>query len=156
MSFWNDIFDEIQRMQRETTSILEDLFPSLNNKSFLKGDIGSPKERPWRPHCDVKETDKEMVIQCDIPGCKKSDIKVELEERLLTITGKRDFSSKMEPDKGERFHVTERNYGSFSRSIYLKGAVSPEQIRARFQNGVLEVKFPKPEKPIVPTIPISD
>ena len=96
----------------------------------------------WRPHVDVKETDKEIVLHADVPGVTEKDISVSIEDGLLTVSGKREATKK---EENERYHRVERSYGSFSRSVALPDNVDPSQVTANFENGVLSVRVPKPE-----------
>jgi HSP20 family protein len=96
----------------------------------------------WRPAIDIKETDKEYVIHAELPGVKKEDISIDLDKNLLTLSGERKQEKK---EENERYYRVERSYGKFSRTITVPEGITPDQIRARFENGVLEVDIPKLE-----------
>lgn len=97
----------------------------------------------WRPAVDIYETDDGVVIQAEIPGVRKQDLTVELKDNLLTLRGKRYAESEIEQD---RYLRKERCFGSFYRAFTLQETVSPDKIRAKFRDGVLEVQLPRPEK----------
>lgn len=97
----------------------------------------------WTPPCDVYETEKEFVIKAELPGMKKEDVKVSLENDVLTIRGEHKFE---EETKRENYHRLERNYGEFLRSFTLPNFVEPEKIDAQFKDGLLTLVLPKREE----------
>lgn len=103
---------------------------------------GQPGQFAWRPRVDVKETDKELILHADVPGVTEKDLNVSIENGLLTVSGQREATKK---EENERYTRMERSYGSFSRSISLPEDTDPSQVKANFDNGVLEVRVPKPE-----------
>jgi HSP20 family protein len=110
-------------------------------RPLLINSLDSSEVKKWRPAFDVKETEKEFIIQADLPGVNKEDLKVELHEGTLTISGERKYEKKEENEKGHRL---ERAYGSFTRSFVVPEDLKEDQIKASFNNGVLEITFPKP------------
>lgn len=97
----------------------------------------------WSPSCDIYETKNEIVVKAEIPGVKKEDIKLSLQENVLTLTGERKFE---EETKKENYVRVERGYGSFTRSFTLPSYVDVKKIGAEFKDGLLEVKLPKSEE----------
>jgi len=95
------------------------------------------------PAVDVYEGEQEVVIKAEVPGMDKGDLKVDLTDSMLTISGEKE---KEENIKEEAYTYSERSYGSFSRSLQLPCAVKSDKARATFKNGVLEVKLPKTEE----------
>lgn len=93
------------------------------------------------PRLDVKETEKAIVIAAELPGVDESDISVEVNERVLTIRGEKK-QEKEESDKG--YHLSERSYGSFMRSLQLPFAIDESKIEATYKKGVLSITVPKP------------
>jgi HSP20 family protein len=102
-----------------------------------------PAGGAWFPEIDVFEKDHRLVTKIDLPGLKKEDVKVEVADGILTITGERIAEAKEET---ENVYRCERSYGSFSRTVPLPAGVTSEQVTATFADGVLEVTVPLPAK----------
>lgn len=94
----------------------------------------------WAPAVDVEETDKEYVIKADLPDIKKADVKVGIEDGVLTIEGERKQEKE---EKGKKFHRVERTYGRFVRRLAVPSDVDQAQVAADFKDGVLNVRLPK-------------
>ena len=92
------------------------------------------------PHMDVSETDKEVRIQAELPGVSENDIDVSLHEDVLTIRAEKKQERK---EEREGVHFSERAFGTFQRSLRLPFQLNPDQVQARFVNGVLSVTMPK-------------
>jgi len=99
--------------------------------------------RRWLPPMDLVETDDHFVLRADLPGLGEEDVSLEVEDRVLTISGER--KAEHETTK-EGYHRVERAFGAFSRSLTLPQGVDPEAVAASFDRGVLEVRIPKPEE----------
>ena len=97
----------------------------------------------WTPACDIYETDKEIVLKVEIPGIKKEDVKVSLENNVLMIHGERKFEEEI---KREDYHRVERDYGEFLRNFTLPPFIEPNKIYAEFKDGLLTVMLPKREE----------
>jgi HSP20 family protein len=97
----------------------------------------------WVPSVDVSETDGEYQIKAEIPDVKKEDVKVTVEDGVLTIQGERKQEKE---EKGKKYHRVERSYGSFIRSFTLPDLVDEEKVKAEFKDGVLNLLLPKSEK----------
>lgn len=95
------------------------------------------------PRMDMAETDDSIEITAELPGVDEKDLDVSVEGDVLTIKGEKKSESE---EKKKDYHVVERSYGSFRRSIRLPGAVDPEKVGAVFEKGVLRVTLPKPEE----------
>lgn len=95
----------------------------------------------WAPKVDVFEKDNRLITRVDLPGLKKEDVSVEVAEGYLTLSGERKTETKEEKDNVYR---AEREYGSFYRAVPLPKGVKVEDIKATFENGVLEVAMPLP------------
>src|SRR3954465_8601888 len=100
--------------------------------------------RRWMPAMDLVETGDHFVLRADLPGLSESDVNIEVEDRVLTVSGER--KAEHETTK-EGFHRVERAFGSFSRSLTLPEGINAEAVEASFDRGVLEVRIPKPEQP---------
>lgn len=96
----------------------------------------------WSPAIDVVEEEGNLVVHAEIPGMNKDDIKVVVNDNVLTISGERKQESET---KDKRFHRVERYYGRFSRQMMLPSSVDSTKVKAKYQDGVLTVILPKPE-----------
>jgi HSP20 family protein len=121
---------------------------------FMNGLLDGPGRvtQSWVPALDVWETDAEVVYAFDLPGIPEDKISIEVKEDTLTVSAERE---KTEEVSDERFYRFERRYGSFARAVGLPQSVDQERIAARFENGVLEIRIPKPEEQKPRTIAIS-
>lgn len=90
---------------------------------------------------DLVETGKHFVLRADLPGLSETDVKVELQDSVLTVSGERRAEHE---DRGEGYHRIERATGFFSRALTLPDGIDPDGIEAHFRDGVLEVRVPKP------------
>jgi HSP20 family protein len=97
----------------------------------------------WAPPIEVLERDDRLVVRAELPGLSKDDVNVEVTDDLLTIAGERWEERE---ETGEGYRHSERRYGRFSRSVPLPEGVSPEDVRCTFQNGVLEITMPAPQR----------
>jgi HSP20 family protein len=113
--------------------------PSFFGRWRLPGEVAS-KDLQWSPAADISETDKEYLVKAELPGVKREDVKVTLEDGVLTIEGERKFEKE---DKNEKSHRIERFYGNFSRSFTLPDNADAANVRAESKDGVLNVHIPK-------------
>ncbi len=90
----------------------------------------------WAPSMDVLQNDGDLVVRAELPGVKLEDVDIAVQDRVLTISGER--KEEQERERGG-YYVKERRHGSFRRSMTLPEGVEEDKIRARFQDGVLEV-----------------
>lgn len=95
----------------------------------------------WTPGVEAFARDKEYVIRCDVPGIDPKDITVKVEGRMLTITGERKASEAVEE---ERYWLRGITYGRFEQRVALPDDVDPEQVKATYRHGVLEITVPLP------------
>ncbi|KAK9057611.1 hypothetical protein SSX86_022447 [Deinandra increscens subsp. villosa] len=113
----------------------------------------SPREMSAR--IDWKETPEAHVFKADLPGLRKEEVKVEMEEgRVLQISGERSLEKE---EKEDKWHCVERSSGKFARRFRLPENVKGDEVKASMENGVLSVVVPKVEvkKPVVKAIDIS-
>ena len=106
----------------------------------------------WFLPCDIFENASTVKIVAEIPGVRSEDVKLSLENNLLTIRGEKRQEAE---ERNERVHRYERSYGSFERSFALPQTVDPDQIKATYENGVLTVTLPKVEKARPREIPVE-
>ena len=103
---------------------------------------GGPVPGAWRPAMDVSETDDEILVHADLPGLGKDQVKVNLENNVLTIRGEKQHASDNEE---KHYHRSERSYGTFTRSLRLPSDVEAGKISASYRDGVLTLTLPKSE-----------
>jgi HSP20 family protein len=101
------------------------------------------RETSWRPAIDVERDDGNLVVHAELPGIKPEEVKIEVEDGILTVSGEHE-ATKEEKDK--RYLRRERRYGSFSRSIALPPGVDAEKIKAKTHDGVVDVTIPLPKE----------
>ena len=97
----------------------------------------------WAPLVDITEDDKEYLIKAELPEVKKEDVKVAVENGVLTISGERKSEKE---EKNKKYHRIERAYGSFERSFIVPDDADADKVNAEFKDGVLKVHLPKSEK----------
>ncbi|MBU1625829.1 Hsp20/alpha crystallin family protein [bacterium] len=106
----------------------------------------------WMPRVNINETKDEFVVTVDLPGMKKEDISINLENNMLTITGERKFEV---DEKKDNFHRIEKQYGKFSRAFRLPNNVDEKNVEAEYKNGELHVTLKKREEKKPKEIPIK-
>lgn len=97
----------------------------------------------WTPSVDISETDTAYLIKGEIPGVKKEDVKVTVQDGMLTIQGERKMEKE---EKGKKFHRVERSYGSFVRSFRLPDDADENKVKAEFKDGMINVTLAKSAK----------
>ncbi|HTX30365.1 MAG TPA: Hsp20/alpha crystallin family protein [Solirubrobacteraceae bacterium] len=97
--------------------------------------------RAWTPAIDVVRDDGNLVIRADLPGIKPEEVKIEVEDDILTVSGEHE---ERKEEKEKEYMRRERRYGSFSRSMALPPGVEPKKIKAQTRDGVVEVTIPLP------------
>lgn len=97
----------------------------------------------WIPEVDIREDEKEYLVKADLPGTKREDIKVTVENGALTISGERKSERE---EKGKKYHRIERSFGSFQRTFTLPEGTDDKNLHAEFKDGVLHVHLPKTEQ----------
>lgn len=130
----------------EPLSTLRDEFDHLLSNWFANN--GPDVNAAFSPLLDLSETDSTYEVQADLPGLQSSEIKVQVSDNVLTISGERKYEKTNGKEKkaGATAHFVERYHGSFSRSIVLPGAVKQNKIEAKYHEGVLTVTLPKAEE----------
>ncbi|MEA2157226.1 MAG: hypothetical protein QOE11_3366 [Solirubrobacteraceae bacterium] len=128
---------EIDSLQGEVNRLFSSFFDTQT------GANGAAARR-WMPAMDLVETAEHFVLKADLPGISEQDVNIEIEHGLLTISGERRDEQE---EQHEGYYRIERATGAFSRSLTLPEGIEPEAVTASFDNGVLEVRIPKPAKP---------
>jgi HSP20 family protein len=124
---------ELDSLQSEVNRLFDGFF----------GNRGSVAARRWVPAMDLAERDDHLVLRADLPGLDRDDVEIEIKDGVLTISGERETEQE---EKGDSYYRVERASGSFARSLSLPKDVDADAVTADFENGVLEVKIPKPEE----------
>jgi HSP20 family protein len=132
-----DPFKEMDELQRRLGSLF----------SLAPQRVANGKEEmtvaQWLPLVDITEDDKEYLIKAELPEVKKDEVKVTVENGVLTISGERKFEKE---EQNKRYHRIERAYGSFTRSFAVPDDADDAKVGAEFKDGVLTVRLAKSEK----------
>jgi HSP20 family protein len=137
-----DPFVALRQITSELDRIFERPFETAFRWPSLPAAAAADVER-WAPQIDVFERDNRLVTKVDLPGLKKEDVKVEVTDGHLAISGERKSEKEEEKDNVYR---CERSYGSFYRAVPLPEGAKLEDVKATFVDGVLEVSVPLPAK----------
>lgn len=97
----------------------------------------------WSPLVDITEDEQEYLIKAELPDMKKEDVRLTVENEVLTISGERKFEKE---EKGKKYHRIERAYGSFVRSFSLPEDADESMVSADFKDGMLQIHLPKSQK----------
>jgi HSP20 family protein len=121
-----------------------------------RGTDGEKKEAisvtEWSPLVDITEDEKEYVVKAEIPEMKKEDIKINVHDDVLTVSGERKYEKE---EKGKKYHRVERAYGSFMRSFTLPEDADGSKINAEYKDGMLKLHLPKSEQAKKKTIEVK-
>lgn len=122
---------ELESFQNQIKKYFDD-FPSF----------GMNFENSFSPRIDISEKNDKILVEAEIPGVKKEDLKITLQDNILTIKGEK---KKEEESKDNNYYRCERSYGSFSRSFTLPAEVDTEKVDAKFSDGMLKIELKKIE-----------
>lgn len=138
LEIWNP-FRELDEVQNRLGTFFAGFpeFGRFPRRLFGNGDSALPD---WSPGVDISEDDKEYLVKADLPEMKKEDVKVTVENGVLSISGERKSETE---EKKKKFHRIERSYGTFLRTFSLPEDADSTKISAEFKDGVLEVHLPK-------------
>lgn len=129
---------------RELEQVSDQLNRMFGRTSSARGDAREMMTAAnWVPPVDVLETDRDYIIKAELPEVKKDDVRVTVQDGVLTIFGER---RQEQEEKDKRYHRVERSYGSFVRSFTLPEFVDEAKVSAEFKDGVLRLQLPKTEK----------
>ncbi|MES4786751.1 MAG: heat-shock protein Hsp20 [Nitrospiraceae bacterium] len=132
-----DPFKELEDMERRLSAL------------FRRAPVRADGEKEaltiaeWSPLVDIAEDEKEYVIKAELPEVRKEDVKLTIQDDVLTISGERKSEKE---EKGKKYHRVERAYGSFLRSFTLPEDADGTKVSADYKDGVLKVHLPKSEK----------
>lgn len=129
-------FREVARLRREMDRLWDEYFGP--GRRALR-----PLEAEWAPAVDVSETADQVLVRAEVPGMEAKDIDISLSGDILTIKGEKKSERE---ERDENYHLVERSYGSFARSLRLPVSVDPDKIEAAYKQGVLTITCPKKEE----------
>src|SRR5918992_1019633 len=113
---------------------MQDRINRIFGEAYLRNDDDVLNRGDWRPPVDIYENDQhEIVLRAELPGLKREDLDIRVENNTLTLSGERKREAEV---KQESYHRVERSYGAFSRSFSLPATVNTEQVSATFTDGV--------------------
>jgi HSP20 family protein len=124
---------EVDSLQSEVNRVFDAFF----------GTAGGTRSRRWVPAMDLVETEDHLVLRADLPGLSREDVELEIKDGVLTVSGERRADHE---EKSEGYYRVERAFGRFSRSLTLPDGIDADSVAAEFDDGVLEVRIPKPEQ----------
>ena len=139
-------FESFQTLRR-LNNVLDEAFGTWPFQQDESGAITSA----WHPAVDVLEDRDAVKIVAELPGVKPEDVKLSLENSLLTIRGEKKQEAEERTERGHRY---ERSYGSFERTFMLPSTVDADKISAEYRNGVLTIAVPKAERARPREIPV--
>ena len=132
---WEQV-EGVNRIQSRINELFED---TLGRTRVQQGAAAGV----WYPPVDILESKDSYIIRAELPGMRNEDLKTEVNEGMLTLSGERKFE---EPATGVEYHRVERVAGKFSRSFYLPQTVKQDSIKATYRDGILEIQVPKAEE----------
>ncbi len=138
-------FRDLMSVQDEMNRLFDDFF----GRPVMRRDW---TEAAWCPCVDVSETKDSVIINTEIPGMSKDDVKVSIQDNVLTLSGEKKQENE---EKDANYHRTERSYGSFSRSFTLPTTVQADKVKAAYKDGILRITLPKSEEVKPKQIPIT-
>jgi HSP20 family protein len=141
MTRW-DAFHDLRGTQEQMNQIYQ-LLAQARGQEAVQSGTGESSAQAWAPPVDISERKDSYVIAVELPGVKVEDLEIAFQDGLLTIQGERRLTQDS-PD--EQFHMLERRYGLFRRSITLPLHVKADAIEASAEDGVLQVVVPKVEE----------
>lgn len=127
-------FRELNTLQHSINRLFDD------NLRFLKSPEATLAQTGGAFPVDIKDTPEAILVMAELPGFSKEDIKVSFTDNMLSIKGER---TREEKEQGTSFLRVERSYGSFSRSFTVDVPIKQDEVKARYQDGVLEITLPK-------------
>ena len=138
-------FGLMRRFSNDMERLFEEFggfrFPQFFGKDFAPFRM-EVENVEWMPAVEMLQNNGQLVVRADLPGMKKEDVKVELTDNLLTLSGERKHEQE---EQHEDFYRSERSYGSFYRQLPLPQGVQTENANAVFHNGVLEITMAAPK-----------
>ncbi|MFQ3549527.1 MAG: Hsp20/alpha crystallin family protein [Armatimonadota bacterium] len=122
--------------------MFEDMFSRFLNTTQAPLRLFDGFEKRFKPEVDLKETEKEFILEASIPGMDKDDINIDVTRDSITISGEKRSE---EEKPGEKYHIKQQSSGSFSVYYTFPGGIKPDETKATYKDGVLTVELPKAE-----------
>lgn len=138
------------RYNRPNGNLMSKNFSDIMDEFF--NDVVRTNRDSFVPGIDISETDNQFLISAELPGMKKEDIDISVDNGRLSISGERKFEKE---EEGKTFHRVETRYGSFNRSFQLPDNVDAESVKATYENGILNISIEKAEDKVKKKIEIS-
>lgn len=138
------------KYSRPDSDILSRSFDDLFNEFF--SNTPSYKRDGFMPSVDISETEKQFELSVELPGMKKEDICIDLENGRLTISGERKFENN---ENGKNYHRVESRFGSFTRTFHLPDSIDEDTISAKYADGILNITIDKSEDKVKKQIEIA-
>ena len=137
--------EQLLRLQEDFDRLVRNMATRVNETGWLpwKNNSEESSEMRFKPEVDIREKKNEYIIKVDIPGVKEDDIRLELINGQLVVSGEKTLERETE-EEGE-YHLVERAYGSFQRTLSLPEDTDEEDIKAEFDNGVIKISLPRKE-----------
>ncbi len=139
---WNPVRDIVSSFSRDLDPFFDDGF---FNDRWLNLPLMRGLERHWSPVVDFEEKEDEIVINAELPGMKKSDVELSVENNVLALKGEKK-EERREGDKDSDYFRNERFFGKFERCFTLPATVEADKTKATFKDGVLRISLPKKEE----------
>lgn len=136
---WEPVMNDMLSFKKSFDSRFENFFSGY---PFVKNFTSVMEKQilPWKPEIDMYETDKDVIVKADIPGCDKKDVNIKVDNNMLTILGEKKEEKEV---KKKNFYHKEQRLGSFYRSVSLPNYADVSKPKATFEKGVLKITFPK-------------
>ncbi len=126
-------FKDLSVMQERVNRLFSDLM-------YSTPETGEGGRGGYMPSVDILESKKDVILRVELPGVRKEDIDIQIEGDILVLKGERRFEKEVEQ---ENYYRMECSYGTFQRAFTLPHTIRKEEVHARFENGVLEIRLPK-------------
>ncbi|MBP8625474.1 MAG: Hsp20/alpha crystallin family protein [Syntrophorhabdaceae bacterium] len=134
LALWQPL-KEMERIRKEMDNIWDTFFDRTPGKGYGVSE--------WLPSLDVSETKNNYIVNAEIPGIDPKEVEISLNDNILTIKGEKKQEKE---EENENYHVIERSYGGFTRSLRLPGQIQGDKVKATYKNGILKITLPKTEE----------
>ncbi|MEX0646442.1 MAG: Hsp20/alpha crystallin family protein [Balneolaceae bacterium] len=140
----------IMKYAQPETDLFGKRFSDIMDEFF--NDAVANRRSTFTPGIDVSETEKQFIVDVELPGMEKKDIDLNIENNRLTISGERKFEKE---ENNKQYHRVESHYGSFSRTLQLPESVNPDSVKASYKDGILNISIDKSEEKLKKQIEIK-